>query len=210
VSMLWSPGFPYLRGDRGKSAQNIATWNSLNSVTTLDTLFRTISLDTNWVKIGSGKLKPSDRTHFVQAGEFLNDLIKAFSPSDTWKGDPFLKTLQNLFAKQLNLESSFKWPSEHDEDFQQYSKPSWAFKFRMRAITQRRTLFQTEDGLMGIGPPGTKLGDEVCVLMGYPAPFMLRKVENHYVLLGECFVLHLMRSEYVTEIPKSPQELEIH
>jgi hypothetical protein len=210
VSMLWSPGFPYLGGDRERSAQNITTWNSLNGVTTLDALFRTISLDTNWVKIGGGKLTPSHRTYFVQAGEFLNDLIKAFSPSDTWKGDPSLETLQNLFAEQLNLESLFKWPSEHDEDFQQYSRLSWAFKFRMRAITQRRTFFQTEDGLMGIGPPGTKLGDEVCVLMGYPAPFILRKVKNHYVLLGECFVLDLMRSGHVTEMLKSPQEFEIH
>jgi hypothetical protein len=209
VSRLWSPGFPYL-GDRGKSAQNIATWNSLNAVTNLDTLFRIISLDTNWVKIGDRKLRPSHRTYFVQAGEFLNDLISAFSPSDTWKGEPSLETLQNLFAEQLNLESSFKWPSEYDEDFQQYRKPLWAFKFRMKGITQRRTFFQTEDGLMGIGPPGMKFGDEVCVLMGYPAPFILRKVENHYVLLGECFVLDLMRSEHVIEMLKSPQEFEIH
>jgi hypothetical protein len=210
VSTLWPPGFPYLGGDRGKSTQNITTWNSLNSVTTLDTLFRTISLDTNWVKIGGGKLRSSDHTYFDQAGEFLNDLIKAFLPSDIWKGNPSLEIFQNLFAEQLNLESSFKWPSEHDEDFQQYSKPSWAFKFRMRSITRRRTLFQTKDGLMGIGPPGTKLGDEVCVFIGYPAPFILRKVENHYVLLGECFVLDLMRSEYMTEKHKSPQELEVH
>jgi hypothetical protein len=209
VSMLWSSGFPY-SGETGKSAHNIATWNSLNGVTTLDTLFRIMSLDTNWVKIGDGNLRPSHRTYFIQAGEFLNDLVSACSGWDTWKGEPSLKTLQNLFAEQLNLESSFKWPSEHDEDFQQYRKPLWAFKIRMRGIARGRMFFRTEDGLMGIGPPGTKFGDEVCVLMGYPAPFILRKIENHYILLGECFVLNLMQGEHVIEMLKSPQELEIH
>jgi hypothetical protein len=80
----------------------------------------------------------------------------------------------------------------------------------MRAITQRRTLFQTEDGLIGIGPPGTKLGDEVCIIMGYPIPLYFGKLRTIMFFWGGCFVLDLMRSEYVTEILKSPQEFEIH
>ncbi|KAK7965287.1 HET-domain-containing protein [Apiospora saccharicola] len=51
----------------------------------------------------------------------------------------------------------------------------------------RRRFFVTDQGHMGIGPPALKTGDEVCVLLGGEAPFVLRPVEEQmtFKLVGQ-------------------------
>jgi hypothetical protein len=41
---------------------------------------------------------------------------------------------------------------------------------------------------MAIGPKMTRVGDEVCVLFGERAPFVLRPMHDHLVFAGDTFL----------------------
>lgn len=49
-----------------------------------------------------------------------------------------------------------------------------------------RRFMVTRKGYMGRGPLEAREGDIAVVLFGAKVPFMLRKVEDKYILLGEC------------------------
>ncbi|KAK7908657.1 HET-domain-containing protein [Apiospora marii] len=63
----------------------------------------------------------------------------------------------------------------------------------------RRRFFVTEQGHMGMGPPALKTGDEVCVLLGGEAPFVLRPVEERgtFRMVGQCYAHGFMDGEAV-------------
>ncbi len=44
-------------------------------------------------------------------------------------------------------------------------------------------------------PEGTQEGDMVCVVFGAKTPFILRKQEDNYVLVGECYMHGLMNGQ---------------
>lgn len=48
--------------------------------------------------------------------------------------------------------------------------------------------FTTPKGYMGLGPLGVKQGDLVCVLFGCHQTLVLRPVEDHYLVVGSCYV----------------------
>jgi len=58
-----------------------------------------------------------------------------------------------------------------------------------------RSFFTTSKGYMGTGPPFAKKADVVCVFEGARVPFLLRKHEMGYFLVGEAFILGLMDGE---------------
>jgi len=54
---------------------------------------------------------------------------------------------------------------------------------------------ETPSGYLGLAPNGVAIGDIICVLKGCGIPVVLRKVNDHYVHVGTCFVLGLMEGE---------------
>ncbi|ETS77100.1 hypothetical protein PFICI_10974 [Pestalotiopsis fici W106-1] len=77
------------------------------------------------------------------------------------------------------------------------------FYLQTRADTCRnRQLFLTKNGLLGLGPKGLRIGDEVKILLGMQAPVMLRRVETtdgkikrqlwKYIYLGQVYIHELM------------------
>ncbi|KAJ0125211.1 hypothetical protein J7T55_006556 [Diaporthe amygdali] len=55
--------------------------------------------------------------------------------------------------------------------------------------------FWTSDGYLGWGPPGMVAGDDVCVMVGCDVPVVLRRVGDHHIHIGPCWVLGLMNGE---------------
>jgi hypothetical protein len=71
----------------------------------------------------------------------------------------------------------------------------------------------TTGGRIGIGPSHMKVGDIAVVLFGGKWPFILRKQNDHYVLVGHSFVRGIMEGEFITEMEAkgvSVQRFEIH
>ena len=65
--------------------------------------------------------------------------------------------------------------------------------------TNNRRFFITREGHMGLGPRNIEPGDVVCILLGAQVPFVLRAVNDHYVLLGECYCHGIMDGEAVRQ-----------
>lgn len=79
--------------------------------------------------------------------------------------------------------------------------------------TMKRRLFVTDRGYMGFGPQSIASGDAIFVFPGCSVPLILRKIDEHYVHQGECFVLGLMDGEAIDALDKgivSLEEVEIH
>jgi hypothetical protein len=81
------------------------------------------------------------------------------------------------------------------------------------AVCERRRLFVTLNGFLGLGPDTVQEGDILAVLAGGDVPYLLRHIQkgtklprvadapcdasNRYLLVGECFVQGLMDGEAV-------------
>lgn len=57
--------------------------------------------------------------------------------------------------------------------------------------------FITVDGYLGWGPQEMRAGDIICVVFGCSMPVVLRKVDDHYIHLGACYMLGIMDGEVV-------------
>lgn len=62
-----------------------------------------------------------------------------------------------------------------------------------------RKLFSTQNGSLGLGPGVLKKGDICCILFGAPVPFILRRLGEHYKLVGEAYVQGIMKGEAMVD-----------
>jgi hypothetical protein len=83
------------------------------------------------------------------------------------------------------------------------------FTSAVGAASQHRTFFITKSGYMGIGPMPLEVGDTICVVLGCKVPLLLRKYEDHYILVGECFVWGLMDGEAIRMKRKGEYRFDI-
>jgi hypothetical protein len=60
-----------------------------------------------------------------------------------------------------------------------------------------RSFFRTSDGYIGMAPDCIQEGDRVCIIYGADVPFILRPVDNGWLLIGESYCHGLMEGEYV-------------
>ncbi len=58
-----------------------------------------------------------------------------------------------------------------------------------------RRFFKTKKGYFGLGPRYMKDEDVIVVLFGGITPYVLRKMGEHYAIVGECYVHGLMNGE---------------
>ena len=66
-------------------------------------------------------------------------------------------------------------------------------------IAPHRKLFSTSKGLVGLGSRSILPGDRICVLAGGRVPYILRKEQNHYRLIGESYIHDVANSYSLKE-----------
>ncbi|KAF2867066.1 hypothetical protein BDV95DRAFT_610949 [Massariosphaeria phaeospora] len=79
------------------------------------------------------------------------------------------------------------------EEFWQ-DEETWTAWHFVHSLANGLSFATTESGLLGIVPPLTQPGDIVCVLDGFSLPVVLRKNDDHYVLVGACRVPQILDS----------------
>jgi hypothetical protein len=77
------------------------------------------------------------------------------------------------------------WQTSHMKvhDFEQDLTKDEFFRVRRAQDCPNRCFFVTKQGSSGAGPKETWAGDQVCVLFGTIAPFVIRPVDRQFVLL---------------------------
>ena len=120
------------------------------------------------------------------------------------------QALLEPFLGTSSVHLTDKWTNG---DLQRAYHSSSAYILCKTSVTSSRRPFRTEKGYMGLAPSVAREGDLFCVLLGSSVPVLLRIVESHYVLVGECFVLGFMDGEALQDVDDGNavlQEFEIH
>lgn len=76
-----------------------------------------------------------------------------------------------------------------------------------------RKLFRTSSGHIGLGPRPLREGDICCVLFGARVPVLLRRVDDHYLFIGELYLHEFMWGKAVKMFRDGElelQEYELH
>jgi hypothetical protein len=68
----------------------------------------------------------------------------------------------------------------------------------VRATSGRRILV-TEKGYIGLGPKCAREGDRVAILLGGSTSFVLRGINEHWKVLGNCYMHGAMDGEFVKD-----------
>ena len=66
------------------------------------------------------------------------------------------------------------------------------------SATFARRLFFTQEGYMGLAPKCARVGDQVCVLFGAEAPYVLRRKGDAFEVIGECYCHGIMYGEMLS------------
>lgn len=73
------------------------------------------------------------------------------------------------------------------------------YKRLLEHFCQRRRLFRTASGRFGLGSSAMRPEDICCILFGAPVPYVIRRCEQAFKLVGECYIHGVMRGEIVAE-----------
>jgi hypothetical protein len=86
------------------------------------------------------------------------------------------------------------------------ASPARRFRSECSRIVTRRFFFQTQNGMLGIGPDLIEKGDVVVIIFGSNVPFVLRPVDGGVRrLVGECYVHDIMDSQAFRKWKRSGQ-----
>ncbi|TGO76816.1 hypothetical protein BELL_0135g00080 [Botrytis elliptica] len=96
------------------------------------------------------------------------------------KTDRFSNTLQILLGQDLS-----KLPEVLKALNEPASDQSDANFFEKYAQLSGRMFFVTKNGTLGAGPPDLIPGDKIFHLIGYPEDIILRKIDDHYRVIGD-------------------------
>ncbi|RDW63465.1 hypothetical protein BP6252_11010 [Coleophoma cylindrospora] len=116
--------------------------------------------------------------------------IKSETNRGTSKATISLATLLKLFGTEIEKHSEVSSCLERCKD---------GYLVEEQASLRKRAFFETPAGHFGLGPPEVKDGDIICKIYGCWWPFLLRKVDSHYVLVGACWVLGYMGDQGLDE-----------
>ncbi|KAK5675730.1 hypothetical protein LTS10_011457 [Elasticomyces elasticus] len=72
----------------------------------------------------------------------------------------------------------------------------------LRGRIDSTALFRTDNGYVGGSGPSVREGDLLCILAACPTPLVLRKRDDHYIIVEPCFVHGLMYGEVMQLIAK--------
>ncbi|RYP46356.1 hypothetical protein DL768_007419 [Monosporascus sp. mg162] len=70
-----------------------------------------------------------------------------------------------------------------------------------------RGMFTTRSGKVGIGSNDVRMGDSVFVAYGADVPFIIRKGDDGYLFIGECYVRDFMGGEAVRQLDRREKGL---
>jgi hypothetical protein len=75
-------------------------------------------------------------------------------------------------------------------------------------ITAQKSVFITERGYIGTGPKVVQESDIICLLLGCPVPLIIRREDDHYLIIGWAYIYGMMNGEMMNELREGRLHLE--
>ncbi|KAH6674786.1 heterokaryon incompatibility protein-domain-containing protein [Halenospora varia] len=155
--------------------------------------------------LGGGAVTAVEAFWRTLLGDRLLSTEGTFRPAPSKYGTYFHASRKRHPYKMLIHEAA----NLSEDDIARYADQQGAlFAAAMGPHTYKRTFCCTRSGYMGLVPPGSRVGDVVCVLFGMQTPVVLRKIEDveggfgeeiTYELVGECYMHGMMDGEMLKE-----------
>ncbi|KAI9712036.1 MAG: hypothetical protein M1820_001745 [Bogoriella megaspora] len=79
---------------------------------------------------------------------------------------------------------------------------------RKEEPTHQRCFWTTKRGYMGMSSAAVQSRDTVTVLLGCDVPVLMRKLQDNYVVIGECFCLGFMGGEALHMVEEGELEVQ--
>lgn len=153
------------------------------SIPGLQILAKTLSAGRNWY----GSLAQDSDNITADFAAYILDChgrAEDKSRDDNWQWDsvmekPWTPRRSKSFATAFNANKNLR------SDLQTWAENGNSAHFEQAAIPvcERRRLFLTFNGFLGLGPDCIEPGDMVCVLSGGDVPFILRPLKQHFTNL---------------------------
>ncbi|KAI1801333.1 hypothetical protein F4811DRAFT_534894 [Daldinia bambusicola] len=90
------------------------------------------------------------------------------------------------------------------------------FDHVLKFMSTRRRLFMTSNGVLGWGPEGLKIGDQMYVLPGGRTPYVLRGLSEEYLdydfsgeMVGDCYLHGVMDGQYAEHFDRGGKVVPI-
>jgi hypothetical protein len=77
-----------------------------------------------------------------------------------------------------------------------------------RGTLMHRTIFLSGQSLMGLCTTAARAGDLVCVLQGGPIPVILRRVDDHFIYVGQAYVHGFMSGQVLRHLEEGTLKKE--
>jgi hypothetical protein len=110
---------------------------------------------------------------------------------------------QELITESVQILIGDKHGNKEDEEEKQMSlyKASAKYRQRVAQVGDRRKLFRTSKGFLGLGLETVQNGDQVWLLQDSDAPFILRGTEDSscFEVVGDCYIHSFMHGEMLDE-----------
>jgi hypothetical protein len=98
-----------------------------------------------------------------------------------------------LFGRPGTPGSLSEWLEGQQEDLGDFEPSFYRWHTTVWYNTYGRSLMLTEKRYIGLAPEGVQVSDVIAIIPGCTVPVILRKQEDHYLLVGECFIQGLSK-----------------
>jgi Heterokaryon incompatibility protein (HET) len=214
----------------------VSNWNELQHPTGLPWLqvfFRTFIMDTGGSTFGQEDTSKAEKNLFcnlaagfsyvlgnlinahtpVSTGTAFNDYVNAM---DCWVRNPRPGDPDSRFKDEDEIlgspggsiisEELLSWPFHEGSRVGISMMPAFLQKLNN---TLRWSIFITTKGYIGIGPRlDIRIGDRICIVPGCRVPLIVRKVDDHYLLVGDTYVCGMMHGEVLDNLGNGEAELD--
>lgn len=162
-------------------------------------------LDGSKVKHNTSRIPGDSMNQLVD----FNNYVKAYAQWDGFITNPVSEEgILETFLGARGSKYQLHWPHIKDQQLGQNCLMLLA-KAMSALCINNSSFFITNDGYMGLAPPGTLAGDQVCVLLGCEVPLVIRRHEGQYLLVGSCYVYRMMHGEILEDSKLQIQEIAL-
>jgi len=101
-----------------------------------------------------------------------------------------------MMFKASNSKGKINWLWVNEKLWKDHHADGRELGHAVRSYSIGRNLCATERKYLGRVPHQSKVGDRICIFKGGSVPFLVRKdVDDHYQLIGECYIHGIMDGE---------------